>query len=261
MNRLSFILICLGGLLVIVGCDSDGNALCVPGESKACTGPGACSGYQVCADSADRFGECQCGVIDVIEDVLVDEVEQDAGADTRTADEGQDDVADDGMEPIKEVIEDIPPTCGREGLPTCTEGRECGINIFTTLNAVCQVFDPVEQAHPQCRQALCQKDCGGKGELACGQAYGGMWCDYNESKWLVPQAEDTDDGIVIRCQSCNGLNELCCRTGTLWIKPSKLPDEGIECCCGYTCTQVTEADPPIDSYSVYDRRCVEPPAS
>lgn len=34
---------------------------CVPGESRACVGPGGCSGGQVCAGDGTHFDGCDCG--------------------------------------------------------------------------------------------------------------------------------------------------------------------------------------------------------
>jgi hypothetical protein len=35
--------------------------VCVPGESKACVGPGGCAGGQSCADDGQRYLPCDCG--------------------------------------------------------------------------------------------------------------------------------------------------------------------------------------------------------
>ncbi|MEZ4219313.1 MAG: SUMF1/EgtB/PvdO family nonheme iron enzyme [Polyangiaceae bacterium] len=40
--------------------EADAKA-CVPGDSKACTGPGPCSGHQVCTADGSGFAPCQCG--------------------------------------------------------------------------------------------------------------------------------------------------------------------------------------------------------
>ena len=48
-------------LVVPLGCQTTLTNQCIPGESKACTGPDGCSGYQVCAESAEAFGQCVCG--------------------------------------------------------------------------------------------------------------------------------------------------------------------------------------------------------
>lgn len=37
-----------------------GSTNCVPGQSIACGGPGACSGFQVCAIDGLRYEPCQC---------------------------------------------------------------------------------------------------------------------------------------------------------------------------------------------------------
>jgi hypothetical protein len=61
-------------MLVAVACGSDdsgddgaanrpgtGTTLaCTPNESRACTGPGACAGYQVCADDGSKLSTCDC---------------------------------------------------------------------------------------------------------------------------------------------------------------------------------------------------------
>lgn len=33
---------------------------CTPNESRACTGPGACAGYQVCAEDGSKLSTCDC---------------------------------------------------------------------------------------------------------------------------------------------------------------------------------------------------------
>ncbi|MCC6214092.1 MAG: hypothetical protein IT376_04445 [Polyangiaceae bacterium] len=38
-----------------------GTQTCVPGDSKGCVGPGACTGYQVCAQDGSRYEPCNCG--------------------------------------------------------------------------------------------------------------------------------------------------------------------------------------------------------
>jgi hypothetical protein len=52
----------LGCVVVLIGCGGgNGNnpARCIPGDSKSCTGPGSCSGYQVCkADGT--YDSCNC---------------------------------------------------------------------------------------------------------------------------------------------------------------------------------------------------------
>jgi hypothetical protein len=47
-------------LLGACGGGTSGTGKCIPGDSKSCTGPGACSGYQVCrADGT--YDPCNCG--------------------------------------------------------------------------------------------------------------------------------------------------------------------------------------------------------
>ena len=40
---------------------TDASPLCVPGQSSACFGPGACPGGQVCSADGRGFGSCVCG--------------------------------------------------------------------------------------------------------------------------------------------------------------------------------------------------------
>lgn len=52
-------------LLAVVACGSGdsggrGDAHCVPGQSLACVGPNACTGYQICEDDASAYGACVC---------------------------------------------------------------------------------------------------------------------------------------------------------------------------------------------------------
>src|SRR5690606_360393 len=35
--------------------------VCIPGETQACLGPGACSGAQACLSQGQGFGPCDCG--------------------------------------------------------------------------------------------------------------------------------------------------------------------------------------------------------
>jgi hypothetical protein len=37
-----------------------GSTSCTPGQSIACAGPGACAGFQVCANDGLRYEPCQC---------------------------------------------------------------------------------------------------------------------------------------------------------------------------------------------------------
>jgi hypothetical protein len=37
------------------------TARCVPGESRACVGPGGCAGGQACSANGDRYEPCDCG--------------------------------------------------------------------------------------------------------------------------------------------------------------------------------------------------------
>src|SRR5262249_32906283 len=63
----AWLLLC-GGVLTSA-CSSNGGGGtggslpqgCVPGQSVACTGPGSCAGYQVCAPDGKSFGACMCG--------------------------------------------------------------------------------------------------------------------------------------------------------------------------------------------------------
>lgn len=49
-------------VVVVVGCGGGGSGVpkCVPGDSKVCSGPGACVGSQVCAADG-TYGTCVCG--------------------------------------------------------------------------------------------------------------------------------------------------------------------------------------------------------
>jgi hypothetical protein len=37
------------------------NAVCRPGETQLCVGPGACSGGQACTADGTSYGPCDCG--------------------------------------------------------------------------------------------------------------------------------------------------------------------------------------------------------
>ena len=59
----------LVSLLVSSACSSGDSGssqtkTCVPGESRACTGAAACSGFQTCAQDGASFGACMCGGTD-----------------------------------------------------------------------------------------------------------------------------------------------------------------------------------------------------
>lgn len=49
------------------GCDAgngeveEGPLLCVPGESRSCTGPAGCAGGQICNGDGRAYGACVCG--------------------------------------------------------------------------------------------------------------------------------------------------------------------------------------------------------
>lgn len=63
-SRFSVGLLCV--VLVAAGCgggdDSAGKPqACVPNASVGCTGPGSCSGYQVCAADGSGYSACDCG--------------------------------------------------------------------------------------------------------------------------------------------------------------------------------------------------------
>ncbi len=51
--------------VVAAGCGTDDSAgkprACVPNASVGCTGPGNCSGYQVCAADGSEYSACDCG--------------------------------------------------------------------------------------------------------------------------------------------------------------------------------------------------------
>ena len=50
-------------VVVVIGCGGTNSETCVPGDSKSCTGPGPCAGYQVC--QANRtYNACMCNVGD-----------------------------------------------------------------------------------------------------------------------------------------------------------------------------------------------------
>ncbi len=49
----------LGAVSLSCG-DVEQGAACTPGESVACTGPAACSGFQVCSSDGSAFSACDC---------------------------------------------------------------------------------------------------------------------------------------------------------------------------------------------------------
>lgn len=44
----------------VVGCSSGHADTCTPGASVACTGPGGCTGGQVCSNDGTSYGSCDC---------------------------------------------------------------------------------------------------------------------------------------------------------------------------------------------------------
>jgi hypothetical protein len=62
-------LLCLWALAaMVVACDRGAiKPGCVPGQSVACAGPGACSGAQVCAADGMSFGPCVCAAAPVVD--------------------------------------------------------------------------------------------------------------------------------------------------------------------------------------------------
>ncbi|HMR07478.1 MAG TPA: SUMF1/EgtB/PvdO family nonheme iron enzyme [Polyangiaceae bacterium] len=64
LKRLGWVVV-FGAVFASVACSSESPSIddkaCVAGESKACTGPAACSGYQVCKADGSAFDACQCG--------------------------------------------------------------------------------------------------------------------------------------------------------------------------------------------------------
>jgi len=67
MRALSCVLVSAGFLLGLNTCGGGGSALkaqnqnCVPGETRACVGPGACQGAQACSDDGSVWSACNCG--------------------------------------------------------------------------------------------------------------------------------------------------------------------------------------------------------
>ncbi len=50
----------LPAALLLAACSSPPMQVCVPGRSEACTGPGACAGFQVCNASGMAYDPCDC---------------------------------------------------------------------------------------------------------------------------------------------------------------------------------------------------------
>lgn len=62
LNRFGLVLVCC--FAVASGCGGDDSSgkepACAPNASVACTGPGNCSGYQVCAADGSGYSACDC---------------------------------------------------------------------------------------------------------------------------------------------------------------------------------------------------------
>src|SRR5438477_11451091 len=66
MSKWALGVACLSGLVSCGGNNGTGAggnggsvAHCVPGDSKSCTGPGPCSGYQIC-NASGTYDACNC---------------------------------------------------------------------------------------------------------------------------------------------------------------------------------------------------------
>ncbi len=56
--------VCVAGLLMLaVACTNEASPerLCLPGETRACSGAGQCPGAEVCQPDGQTFGACDCG--------------------------------------------------------------------------------------------------------------------------------------------------------------------------------------------------------
>ncbi|MFK7985178.1 MAG: hypothetical protein AB8I08_04030 [Sandaracinaceae bacterium] len=110
--------------VVLSGCES---GVCVPGETQACVGAGACAGGQFCLASGDGFSACVCDSPnpdasvrpDAGGDAGRDAGEVDAGTDAATPDSGPPDASVDGG----------PADAGVDG------GPDGGFGAFVTVDA------------------------------------------------------------------------------------------------------------------------------
>ncbi|MEZ4439729.1 MAG: hypothetical protein R3B72_11610 [Polyangiaceae bacterium] len=50
--------------LLITACGTEEGTtrtVCIPGETRACLGPGACEGAQICREDGEGYAACDCG--------------------------------------------------------------------------------------------------------------------------------------------------------------------------------------------------------
>lgn len=69
MRTLSYIIVSGSLLVSLTQCSKQetsvlaANPTCVPGETRACVGPGACEGSQACGDDGSSWSTCNCGSV------------------------------------------------------------------------------------------------------------------------------------------------------------------------------------------------------
>lgn len=106
-------------VLVLVGCGSQRTPVCGIGDTRACLGPGACEGAQVCLEDQSGFAACDCGDADdagatVPRDAGSDDAGAPPGDDAGTPPDGGLDagaVADAGSSPPDAGLDaGVPPT-------------------------------------------------------------------------------------------------------------------------------------------------------
>jgi hypothetical protein len=126
------LVVCCVAVAVACSSSSSSGGACVPGSSVACTGPGACSGYQVCNQAGSGFDPCDCAIEggnDAGGDATVSDG---SGSDARPSEAGQDvNAPDAGPDaPICPTPVD-PPTNGIPcGTQTCTSGTSACCHLF-----------------------------------------------------------------------------------------------------------------------------------
>lgn len=174
---------------------SGGATVCTPGETRPCTGSGACVGGQACVADGSAWGACDCGGT------------KDAGSDTTPAD-----TAEAGLSlcvsatcPGGRCCDGAPAYCvaGAEACPgtahvakgfSCFVSADCAIGIETCCAVIDRTNGVPTVASTLCSATACDRllaadgtraaapsapnagDCGADAGVRCTDAKGRGWC-------------------------------------------------------------------------------------
>lgn len=191
--------ILLASLAVGAACDptSDG-APCEPGATQSCVCLGAAVGVQICTDRGERWGECQCGGMDVDVDKESSVPDQTDTTDLHGAD--LPDVA----------LPDVPDVGGPEVDTVCTpdcEGKVCGTDGCGGSCGECPCGTSCGLG--QCVFHACDtKQCGSDG---CGGSCGSCpeWTECTDEFRCLDHCMLACQGRECGGDGCGGLCGLC----------------------------------------------------